>query len=84
MKKLSFGDVTVDRVIEAEGPGFFPNFIMPDSSDEMIAEERSWMEPNFFDAESGRLIMSVHSYVVRTPHHTILVDTCVGGGRPTR
>ncbi len=81
MTPLAFGDVTVTRVVENEGPSFFPQFLLPDSTAEAIADESGWLKPRFFDAASGRLVMSVHSYLIRTPHHTILVDTCVGNDK---
>ena len=81
MTPLHFGDIAVSRVVEAEGPSFFPGFLLADSDDAAIDAERAWLEPRFFDRASGRLIMSVHSYLIRTPHHTILVDTCVGNDK---
>ena len=81
MKPLRFGDVTVERLVEAEGPGFYPAFILPGSDQAAIDAERGWLEPHFFDPASGRFIMSVHSYVIRTRHHVILVDTCVGNDK---
>ena len=81
MKCLSFGDVTVDRLVEAQGLSFHPNYLLPDSSSEALAGESEWLEPHFFDPGSGRFIMSLHTYVIRTPHHVILVDTCVGNDK---
>jgi|TARA_B100000315_G_scaffold209640_1_gene205504 glyoxylase-like metal-dependent hydrolase (beta-lactamase superfamily II) len=82
MEKLHFGDVTVERCVESEGPSFYPGFIFPDwDEDAFAAERRDWIDPLYFDEESGRLLMSLHSYIIRTPHHTILVDTCVGNDK---
>lgn len=81
MKTLDFGGITVDRVIETEGPSFHPGFIFPDATPEAIEGELPWLLPHFLDADSGRLLMSLHSYVIRTKHHTILVDTCVGNDK---
>jgi glyoxylase-like metal-dependent hydrolase (beta-lactamase superfamily II) len=81
MKTLHFGDVTVDRLVEAEGPGFHPAFFMPDATDEAIAAQHDWLLPHFLHAESGRMIQSVHTYVIRTLRHTILVDTCIGNDK---
>ena len=81
MRTLDFGGVTVDRVVETEGPSFHPGFIFPDATDAAMAGEMDWLLPHFFDPDSGRLLMSLHSYVIRTKHHTILVDTCVGNGK---
>jgi len=81
MKPLVLGDVTVTRVVENEGPSFFPAFLIPDATEEALAPEREWIEPLFFDAATGRLVMSLHSYLIRTPRHTVLVDTCVGNDK---
>ncbi len=81
MEKLNFGAATVERLVEAEGPSFFPAFILPDSTEDGIAREMDWLLPHFHHPETGRFWMSVHSYIVRTAHHTILVDTCVGNDK---
>ena len=81
MQQLRFGDITVDRIVEAEGLGFPPEFLLPDSDIQAIRDYRDWLEPHFFDPESGRFIQSVHCYVVRSPRHTVLIDTCVGNGK---
>ena len=78
MRTLDIGGVTVDRVVETEGPSFHPGFIFPDATDAAMAGEKDWLLPHFLDPGSGRLLMSLHSYVILTQHHTILVDTCVG------
>jgi glyoxylase-like metal-dependent hydrolase (beta-lactamase superfamily II) len=81
MKTLDFGGITVDRAVETEGPSFHPGFIFPDATPEAIDGEMSWLLPHFLDADSSRLLMSLHSYVIRTKHHTILVDTCIGNDK---
>ncbi len=81
MSQLHFGDVRGDRLIEEEGLGFDPNFFFPDSTEEGWAEERDWLVPNFLDRETGRMIRAIQSYVIRTDHHVILVDACVGNDK---
>jgi len=39
------------------------------------------MDEGALDRSSGDLIFPIQSYVVRTSHHTILVDTCVGNDK---
>jgi glyoxylase-like metal-dependent hydrolase (beta-lactamase superfamily II) len=34
------------------------------------------------DPASGNIILTIQSFLVRTSHHTILVDTCVGDHKP--
>ena len=82
----TIGDMTVSRIVEYEGPIFPPGFLFPDADDETLHKNADWLRPAFIDLDSGNLIMSFHSYVVRTPRHTILVDTCLGNHkhRPQR
>lgn len=81
MKTIALGDIRIDRVVESESPLFDPEFIFPDATVEAVDRERAWLEPHFIDPVSKKLIMSFHSYLVRTPRHTILVDACVGNDK---
>jgi glyoxylase-like metal-dependent hydrolase (beta-lactamase superfamily II) len=86
MKPQQIGAFTISRVMEFEGPIFEPEFLFPDADQATIEANGGWLLPSFIDPASGRLIMSFHSYVVRTPRHTIVVDTCLGNDkqRPAR
>jgi len=78
------GEIAVARVVENEGPFAQVDFLLPDFS-AAILEEHSWLRPNFVDAEN-RVMMSFHSYVLRTPRCVIFVDGCAGNDkeRPLR
>jgi len=82
MDTLALGEITIDRVVEAEGLGFPPAFLLPEADVETIAALGDWLEPHFFDPASGRFIQSVHTFILRTPRHMILIDTCVGNHKP--
>jgi glyoxylase-like metal-dependent hydrolase (beta-lactamase superfamily II) len=48
----------------------------------MLAENRPWMQQaGALDAQDV-LILCFQSYIVRTPHHNILVDSCIGNDKP--
>jgi hypothetical protein len=82
MKTHGFGETKVERCVESDGSSFYSGFIFPDyDPDAFEAERRDWLDPHFIDAESGRLLTSLHSYFIKTSRHTILVDTCVGIAR---
>jgi glyoxylase-like metal-dependent hydrolase (beta-lactamase superfamily II) len=81
-KGFQLGDLTIHRVIEEERPLFDPFEFLPGLTPEVLAENRSWLEPAAIDPETGKLKLCIQSYVIRTPHHTILVDTCVGNHKP--
>jgi glyoxylase-like metal-dependent hydrolase (beta-lactamase superfamily II) len=63
-----------------EGPFLQPQQLLPDAKAEVIESHKGWLAPHFL-APDGMFIMSIHTYVVRTKHHTILVDTCVGNDK---
>lgn len=74
---LAVGDLTIQRVIELEGR-FVPALdMLPGLTPELLAANREWMQPHALTSDDV-LILCFQSYVVRTPHHTILVDTCIG------
>ena len=39
---------------------------------------RAGCKPQAMDPATGALLFTIQSYVVRTSHHTILIDSCVG------
>jgi glyoxylase-like metal-dependent hydrolase (beta-lactamase superfamily II) len=82
MNRWTFGDITVDRVVEQEQPLLAPAVLYPTSTPEAWDAHRSWLEPTLLDPATQRLVMSIHSFVVRTRHHTIVVDTCGGNDKP--
>lgn len=78
MRQATFGDVTIDRLIEVEGPGYAPNVFFPDATMEGFEGEMDWLMPHFWDVAANTYFRAIQSYVIRTPHHTVLVDACVG------
>ena len=75
------GGLTIHRIIELEGAWFDPLTFFAGLTAQRLEENRSWLEPDALDPVTGKLVMCVQSYVVRTPHHTILVDSCVGNDK---
>jgi glyoxylase-like metal-dependent hydrolase (beta-lactamase superfamily II) len=79
---FNVGEIEVLRVEESLGHGFQPNVLLPDWTPEAIAPHLPWLAPTYYDPNRDRLIMSIHSWVLKTRHHTILIDTCVGNHKP--
>ncbi len=81
------GDMTIHRVIEMETGNRPALEFLSNLTPEMLDENRAWLQhPAALDADD-RIILCFQSYVVVTPHHTILVDSCIGNdknlpGRP--
>lgn len=82
MKKIpttyTVGDIRVDRIVEMVSPFKTLAEFFPDSRKEEIDSCRDWMEPWALCPDTGKFILVVQSYLVRTTRHTILIDTCVG------
>src|SRR6478752_246619 len=77
------GDVTIHRVVEQEGPFFAPLEFFPSLTPEVLEENRGWMtEGGYLDRQSGQLVLCIQAYLVQTPHHNILIDSCVGNHKP--
>ena len=81
MRPQVFGKVTVEKVAELPRLALDPTWLIGNATVEGITEERHWLGDDLVEPGTGKLVISVHSYVVRTPRHTILVDTCCGNGR---
>src|ERR1700760_157160 len=77
---FTVNDMTIHRIVEQEA-GFTPILeFLPSLSRELLDENRSWMEPAALDP-AGMAVLCFQSYVVKTPHHTILVDACIGNDK---
>ena len=81
MQHWQVGDTRITRIEELIGPLFDPVMFFPDYSAEVVAKHRNWIYPNHIDEDSGRIIASMHSYLIETPHHKILIDTCIGNDK---
>ena len=80
--KFSVGDLTIHRIIEQE-TSFVPALeMLPGLTPEVLAENRAWMRQAKALDEEDVLLLCFQSYVVKTPHHTILVDSCIGNDKP--
>ena len=82
MQDRHIGDVRVTRIEEQMGPGFPAKDFFPEFDAEAFKAEQHWLAPTYFQAESGRLMTSIHSWLLRTGKHTILVDACSGNHKP--
>jgi glyoxylase-like metal-dependent hydrolase (beta-lactamase superfamily II) len=72
------GDISVDRVAEIEGPLFPPGGVFPAFDPAILQKHWADLVPDHYDAGLGLVIGAVQTYVLRTPDHTILVDTGCG------
>jgi len=75
---FNIGNIAVQQVVEMQTPLFEPSLFLPDSTEEKIAELTPAYSPWALCNKTGKLILAIQTYVLRSTKHTILVDTCVG------
>jgi glyoxylase-like metal-dependent hydrolase (beta-lactamase superfamily II) len=82
---IALADITIYPIVEQQGAFFKALEFFPTLSKELLDENRSWVQPSFIDADGG-VVLCIQGFVIKTPHHNILIDTCVGNhkSRPTR
>src|SRR3954466_1134927 len=80
--KFAVGDLTIHRIMEQETT-FLPALdLLPGLTPERLAENRAWMRQAAALDAGGVLVLYFPSYIVKTPHPTILVDSCIGNDKP--
>ncbi len=78
MTVRGIGKASIAKVEELCGPGFKAGRMFPRFNQEAFDAQKHWMVSDHVEPGSDRLVGSVHTWIVRTPHHTILIDTCLG------
>ena len=75
------GDVAVTRIDELALNAFTQATLYPGSDPAASERHRARLGPGSFEPGSGILFQSIHSWLVRTPRHTILIDTATGNDK---
>lgn len=84
MATWAIGEVTVTRIEEQLGPaGRKSDQYLAGFERETLVRHLHWLTPHHYSPEDDRLITSIHSWLIRTKHHTILLDCC-GGNHKNR
>src|SRR6476660_10330999 len=65
MRQVKIGDVTIDAVIEREGPWRRPQDFFPAYDEAIFKEHLKTMEPEVFDAATGLMVITYQTFVVR-------------------
>ena len=82
MTQHALGQIVIRRIVESICTEFDALSFFPQTTRDDWARHRTWMEPWALDPASGKLVLTIQAFLVRTRHHTILVDTCVGDHKP--
>ncbi len=77
MQLTRIGDFEIHRIAEYEGPFIAPQDFFPDFDPEVVQSNTDHLGARLIDPASGKLLFSFHSFIVKTGHHTILIDSCI-------
>lgn len=76
------GDITIHRIVE-QAVGTRPALeFLAGLTREALEANRHWLEPLALLPGTDELALCFQSYVVQTPHHTVLIDSCIGNDKP--
>ena len=81
MDRLSVGDIRLARIEEMVDTSFTPEGFFVGYDEEAFAQHVDWLAPTHFAKDKGCLILSMHSWLVKTDRHTVLIDSCVGNDK---
>lgn len=81
MKTLRVGNHRLDRVEETFDTSFTPEGFFIGFDPEVFGAHMDWLAPTHYRPELGTLVLSMHSWLVRTDRHTVLIDACIGNGK---
>jgi glyoxylase-like metal-dependent hydrolase (beta-lactamase superfamily II) len=82
MRTWQIGDVRVTQIVEVgamPGPG---TFLFARATPEFV-QRHGWLKPHFA-TDDGRLLASIHSFVIESGKRRIIVDTCIGNDKKRR
>jgi len=77
----NIGRFAVTRIEEMLTPGFDPAFLFPAWDPGVLKAHPQLAGETFFHQPTGKVMSSMHSWLVRTANDVILVDTGCGNGK---
>ncbi|MGO4124726.1 MBL fold metallo-hydrolase [Inquilinus sp. YAF38] len=75
------GDATITRIDEIPLTHGSPAELYPEIDPEATDRHHGRLPPGALHPETGAISLGIHSWLVRTPRHTILIDTATGNGK---
>ena len=85
LEAYRIGDATVIKISEMLLTGFTPRALLPRIEAEVLTKCPEWATSGSVDPVNWNVILSVHTWLAKSPNLTILIDTGIGNdkNRPT-
>ncbi|MDB5446352.1 MAG: beta-lactamase, partial [Phenylobacterium sp.] len=78
---MKIGDAQLDVVIEQDLLALPLDAMQVGMRPEDLEPHLGWLAPDYYDPAAKNILLSHHSWVVRTAAGIVLVDPCVGNGK---
>lgn len=79
VQSFAIGKINLTKVVDSL-ESTSPRFLYLDTQRSDFDPHLEWLQPHFLDTEKN-ILLSIHTFLVRTTHHTILIDTCIGNDK---
>jgi glyoxylase-like metal-dependent hydrolase (beta-lactamase superfamily II) len=81
LDRFQLGRAQITRIEEMLDTSFKASQFFPDFSLDKVAPHLDWMSPTYYLAQSDALVLSMHSWIVDTGKHLVLIDACIGNDK---
>ncbi|GAB2676399.1 MBL fold metallo-hydrolase [Saccharopolyspora gloriosae] len=81
VQRMVLGDVEVIRIVEWHEPFVPAAEMFPDVAAGVWRDNERWLAPDHWEPRSGRAVIALQTWVLRSGGRTVLIDTGAGNGR---
>jgi glyoxylase-like metal-dependent hydrolase (beta-lactamase superfamily II) len=82
MNSFDLAGISVHRVEEFTDATCDALTFFPDLTVDLVNKHAAWLVPQFYEASNNTIRLVFQTWVLKTKHHTILIDTCNGNHKP--
>lgn len=79
VQTFAVGDIQLSKVLDCLEP-ISPRILYVDKRRDDFDPHLDWLQPQFVNAEK-LMLLSIHTFLIQTAHHRIMIDTCVGNDK---
>jgi len=81
LTSIHIGSSQIFLIQEFVDTSFLAGKFFPNLTPNIFNDAPPWLIPSYYHPQSDALILSMHSWLVKTDRHTLLVDACVGNDK---
>ncbi len=79
---FSLGEYEIYEIEELRNTAANPGMLFPTLARETLERHAGWLAPSYYNIADGTIILVIRSWLIKTRHHRILIDTCCGNDKP--